>query len=180
MVTAGDHEVSGGGQAGLHSLDTLCGPLLSGQLVLIIGRPRLGKTTLILDVARRVSVCEGRPVLLFSLEHPQPAVRRRLLAAQTGLSLMHVARGLPCRNPPVTVTPPPAMVEGVPAPTAPAAPARPAASVDEDDFAPSYYEPQAPRVPQQIEAHGEAAREPSAPRSELLPEVDRGDDPDRY
>ena len=93
MVTAGDHEVSGGGQAGLHSLDTLCGPLLSGQLVLIIGRPRLGKTTLILDVARRVSVCEGRPVLLFSLEHSEPAVRRRLLAAQTGLSLVHLACG---------------------------------------------------------------------------------------
>ena len=66
----------------------------------------------------------------------------------------------------------------LPAPTA--APARPAGALDEDDFAPSYYEPQAPRVPQQIEAHGEAAREPSAPRSELLPEVDRGDDPDRY
>lgn len=64
----------------------------------------------------------------------------------------------------------------LPAPTA--APARPAGALDEDDFAPSYYEP--PPQPRQLDTQGEAARASSAPRHEPMAEVDRGDNADNY
>jgi len=69
---------------GFDPLDqTLNGGLRSGELVLLGGPQGLGKTTLVLQVARNV-VRSGRPALVFSFEHDARTLLVRLVALEAG------------------------------------------------------------------------------------------------
>jgi replicative DNA helicase len=69
---------------GFDPLDqTLSGGLRSGELVLLGGPQGLGKTTLVLQVARNV-VRAGRPALVFSFEHDASTLLVRLVALEAG------------------------------------------------------------------------------------------------
>ena len=76
---------------GFHDFDLLTGGLREGQLMLIAGRPAMGKSAMLINMADRM-VAAGTPVLLFSLEMPAKSIATRIVMGRTRCS---AAR---CRN----------------------------------------------------------------------------------
>jgi replicative DNA helicase len=78
---------------GYADLDRLTFGLHPGQLVLVAGRPAMGKSVVLLDIARHAAVACGKSVLLASLEMSAHEVGQRLLAAQSGVPLTKIREG---------------------------------------------------------------------------------------
>jgi len=78
---------------GFKDLDKLTNGLQPGQLIVVAGRPSLGKSTLALDMARACAVEGGQPTLFFSLEMGRSEVNMRLLSAEARVSLHHMRSG---------------------------------------------------------------------------------------
>lgn len=57
-----------------------------GQLIIIAGRPAMGKSTFAMDIARH-AVNLNVPTILFSLEMSTPEMSKRVLAAESGIQL---------------------------------------------------------------------------------------------
>ncbi len=80
---AGRKEALTGLPTGLTKLDEMTAGLKSGELIIIAGRPGMGKTAFALNVA--ISACQARekkPVLVFSLEMRKEELARRLLCSE--------------------------------------------------------------------------------------------------
>lgn len=71
---------------GLIDLDALLGGLGPGQLIIVAGRPGMGKSILLTDFARQASFRDGRPAAMFSLEMSRTELGRRIMSAETGIS----------------------------------------------------------------------------------------------
>ncbi len=78
---------------GFVDLDALTNGLHPGQLVVIAGRPGLGKSTMGLDVARCAAVKHGLPSVIFSLEMSKTEITMRLLSAEARVPLHHMRSG---------------------------------------------------------------------------------------
>ncbi len=61
---------------GYYELDDLTCGLQNGEMIIIAGRPSMGKTALALNIAEHVGIVEKIPLAIFSLEMGQPAVGR--------------------------------------------------------------------------------------------------------
>lgn len=85
----------GGAMAGVPTgfadLDTLLHGLHPGQLIVVAGRPGLGKSTAALDFARHAAVRHGLASAIFSLEMSKVEIVMRVLAAEARVPL-HVLR----------------------------------------------------------------------------------------
>jgi len=68
-------------QTGLTELDAIIGGMGAGDLVVIAGRPGMGKSALALDIARYNARC-GHTVAMFSLEMLAPQLGGRALASR--------------------------------------------------------------------------------------------------
>lgn len=66
---------------GFKGLDRTLGGLMPGDLILLAGRPSMGKTAAGLDIARHVAQTTG-PVAFFSLEMTAGQLARRVLSAE--------------------------------------------------------------------------------------------------
>lgn len=66
---------------GLADLDDRTQGLQAGDLVIIAGRPSMGKTTLATGFGRHAALVEGKPVLLFSLEMSNDRIMNREISA---------------------------------------------------------------------------------------------------
>ncbi|MFF7369855.1 replicative DNA helicase [Streptomyces tricolor] len=90
-------ELEAGGTAGLPTgftdLDSLTGGLHPGQLIVIAGRPTLGKTTLALDLLRTTTIKHNLPAALFTLELNERDITRRILSAEARVALHHMRSG---------------------------------------------------------------------------------------
>jgi replicative DNA helicase len=71
---------------GFVDLDNLVGGFGAGDLVIIAGRPSMGKTCIGLDMARHVGIKDQKPVMVFSLEMTSEQLMERLIAAESGVS----------------------------------------------------------------------------------------------
>lgn len=70
-----------GTETGFRDLDSLIAGMHDGQLIIIAGRPAMGKTSFVTDIASYVALANGkRPVLFFSLEMPRIELGNRMLA----------------------------------------------------------------------------------------------------
>ncbi len=78
---------------GFADLDALTNGLHPGQLIVIAGRPGLGKSTLGLDVARSASVKHSQASCIFSLEMSKTEITMRLLSAEARVPLHHMRSG---------------------------------------------------------------------------------------
>jgi len=78
---------------GIGALDDSIGGLKPGQLVVVAGRPGVGKSVLLVDFARAAAVRRRIPVLLFSLEMSRDEVRKRILAAECEVNLSRILHG---------------------------------------------------------------------------------------
>ncbi|MBN1862844.1 MAG: replicative DNA helicase [Dehalococcoidales bacterium] len=75
-------------------LDEFLGGFQRSDLVIIAGRPSMGKTSLALNIARNAAVEYGACVALFSLEMSRESLVLRLLSSESGVNLRQVRLGL--------------------------------------------------------------------------------------
>jgi replicative DNA helicase len=78
---------------GFADLDLLTQGLHPGQLVIIAGRPAMGKSMLALNLARSCSIKHGMTSVIFSLEMGRNEITTRLLAAESRVALHHIRSG---------------------------------------------------------------------------------------
>ncbi|QSB14789.1 replicative DNA helicase [Natronosporangium hydrolyticum] len=76
---------------GFADLDTLLNGLHPGQLIVVAGRPGLGKSTVSLDFVRHASIRAGLAAAVFSLEMSKVEIVMRVLSAEARVPL-HVLR----------------------------------------------------------------------------------------
>ncbi|AKF08134.1 replicative DNA helicase [Sandaracinus amylolyticus] len=67
---------------GLHKLDEMTAGLKGGELIIIAGRPGMGKTAFALNVAIAACQQRGVPIAVFSLEMRKEELVRRLLCSE--------------------------------------------------------------------------------------------------
>lgn len=86
-----------GGLSGLPTGYTLLDEKLAGlqpsDLIILAGRPSMGKTAFALNVARNVAVDEGIPVAFFSLEMSAHQLAQRMLCSEARLDIHAVRTG---------------------------------------------------------------------------------------
>ncbi|MFA5960613.1 MAG: replicative DNA helicase [Tatlockia sp.] len=66
---------------GLSELDELTSGLQRSDLVIVAGRPSMGKTTLVMNMAEHAAIKESRPVLVFSMEMPADSLAMRMMSS---------------------------------------------------------------------------------------------------
>jgi replicative DNA helicase len=66
---------------GFIDIDNLTSGLHPGDLVVIAGRPSMGKTVLGVNIAEHASLSSDKPVLIFSLEMPAESITMRLFSS---------------------------------------------------------------------------------------------------
>ena len=77
-----------------HRLDELTCGLQSSQLIIIAGRPSMGKTSFALNLVENIGVVQRRPVLFFSLETSREQISINLLCAHARVDAQLVRKGI--------------------------------------------------------------------------------------
>lgn len=67
---------------GLDDLDEITSGLHNTDLIILAGRPGMGKSALAVNIAEHVAIVEKKPVVIFSLEMPAIQIMNRMLASQ--------------------------------------------------------------------------------------------------
>ncbi|SMN15154.1 Replicative DNA helicase [uncultured Candidatus Thioglobus sp.] len=68
-------------ETGFTELDKKTSGLQKGDLIIIAGRPSMGKTALAMNIVGNVAIEQGKPVLVFSLEMPTDALILRMISS---------------------------------------------------------------------------------------------------
>ena len=66
---------------GLTDLDELTSGLQGSDLVIVAGRPSMGKTTLAMNMAEHAAIQDSKPVLVFSMEMPSDSLAMRMMSS---------------------------------------------------------------------------------------------------
>ena len=78
---------------GFADLDEKTCGLQPGDLIIIAGRPSMGKTAFAINVAERVTANEGKPVIVFSMEMTKKQLVERSLASLGGIPMKAIRSG---------------------------------------------------------------------------------------
>ncbi len=78
---------------GFADLDRMTTGLQAGDLAIVAGRPSMGKTSWVLNVAQTVTIELGIPVGIFSLEMSKEQLVQRLLCAEGRVDAQRLRRG---------------------------------------------------------------------------------------
>ncbi|HZF12341.1 MAG TPA: replicative DNA helicase [Thermoanaerobaculia bacterium] len=79
--------------SGFIDLDRITHGLNRGNLIIVAGRPGMGKTSLALNIAQHVSIREKRAVGVFSLEMSQQELSLRVLCSEAGVAFSRLRAG---------------------------------------------------------------------------------------
>jgi replicative DNA helicase len=79
--------------SGFRGLDELTSGFQPSDLIIVAGRPSMGKTTLAMNIARNAAVEQGACVAVFSLEMSSEALVLRLLSAEANVLLSQIRLG---------------------------------------------------------------------------------------
>ena len=77
---------------GYRDFDYMTGGLRGGQLMLVAGRPAMGKSAMLLNLADRMAA-KGTPVLLYSLEMKRFDLMQRIICARAKVSSTRLRNG---------------------------------------------------------------------------------------
>lgn len=78
---------------GIADLDEKLQGLKPGQLIIIAGRPAMGKTTLAMNIASNAAIREGKSVMAFSLEMDNTGLMDRFMASEGRIPLQLIKNG---------------------------------------------------------------------------------------
>ncbi len=78
---------------GFTELDTMTSGFQPANLIIIAGRPSMGKTSLAMNIAEHVAIQEKKPVAIFSLEMSREELMLRMLCSQARVDMHKVRRG---------------------------------------------------------------------------------------
>jgi len=78
---------------GFDDLDHMTSGLQDGDLVIVAGRPSMGKTTVAMNMVEHVAMQLKKPVAVFSMEMPADALAMRMLASLGRVHLQRVRSG---------------------------------------------------------------------------------------
>lgn len=81
-----------GHPTGIYDLDAATSGLIPGDLIIMAGRPGMGKSAMAGNIAATVAA-SGVPVLIFSLEMPSESVMTRIMARESGINSRNLRRG---------------------------------------------------------------------------------------
>ncbi len=86
-------QVTTGVSTGYTELDHLTCGLQAGDLIIIAGRPSMGKTAFALNIAENVAIGANKGVAVFSLEMSKEQLSQRLLCSQARVDNSQLRRG---------------------------------------------------------------------------------------
>ncbi len=84
--------LSRGVNTGFHNLDVLLDGMKAGDLIIVAGRPSMGKTAFALNIAETVAL-SGTPTLVFSFEMGDQQLAQRTLSSVSGVHGGRLASG---------------------------------------------------------------------------------------
>ncbi|MDD4914525.1 MAG: replicative DNA helicase [Methylococcales bacterium] len=70
-----------GASTGFNDLDEKTSGLQPSDLIIVAGRPSMGKTTIAMNIAENVALKSGMPVAVFSMEMPGEALAMRMMSS---------------------------------------------------------------------------------------------------
>jgi len=70
-----------GASTGFTDFDELTSGLQPADLVIVAGRPSMGKTTIAMNMAENVAISSGKPVAVFSMEMPGDSLAMRMMSS---------------------------------------------------------------------------------------------------
>jgi len=68
-------------ETGFTDLDEKTSGLQNGELIIVAGRPSMGKTALAMNIVGNVAIEQNKPVLVFSLEMPTESLMLRMISS---------------------------------------------------------------------------------------------------
>jgi replicative DNA helicase len=83
-----------GVETGYYTLDEITSGLQKGDFIVVAGRPSMGKTAFVLNVAAHAAIEKSAPVAIFSVEMSGEALVQRLLCSEAKVSLRNLRRGM--------------------------------------------------------------------------------------
>ena len=82
-----------GSPTGFDDLDKMTSGLHPGDLVIVAGRPSMGKTVFGVNIAEHVAISAQKPVLIFSLEMPSDSIVMRMMSSLGRINQHQVRTG---------------------------------------------------------------------------------------
>ena len=79
--------------SGFSGLDRYTSGFQPGTLIILAGRPAMGKTAFALNIARNIAMDNGQPIAFFSLEMPATELVMRLISSEAEVSGTELKRG---------------------------------------------------------------------------------------
>jgi len=70
-----------GASTGFTDFDEMTSGLQPADLIIVAGRPSMGKTTIAMNIAENVAIQEDKPVAVFSMEMPGEALAMRMMSS---------------------------------------------------------------------------------------------------
>lgn len=84
--------------SGFYDWDRMTQGLAKGALIILAGRPGMGKTSFALNVAQNVALREGKSVAIFSLEMGEQELVQRILASEADVPFGNLRSGRMSEN----------------------------------------------------------------------------------
>ncbi|MBL4794594.1 MAG: replicative DNA helicase [Pseudomonadales bacterium] len=79
--------------SGFTDLDNMLSGFQPSDLIIVAGRPSMGKTTFALNVAENAAIKTGKPVLIFSMEMPGESLVMRMLSSLGRINQTRIRSG---------------------------------------------------------------------------------------
>jgi replicative DNA helicase len=80
--------------SGYYELDDITCGLQNGEMIIVAGRPSMGKTALALNFAEHIGIVEKMPLAIFSLEMGKQQLAERFLCSYSGVDAQLVRKGM--------------------------------------------------------------------------------------
>lgn len=81
-------------ETGFFELNNITSGLQNSEMIVVAGRPSMGKTALAINMAEHIAVNLKQPVMFFSLEMSKQQLAQRLLCSRSGIDSQKVRRNM--------------------------------------------------------------------------------------
>lgn len=88
-----DHSGITGLTTGYNDLDQMTSGLQPADLIIVAGRPSMGKTSFAMNIVENAAVKSGKPILVFSMEMPGEALALRMLSSHGRIDQHNIRTG---------------------------------------------------------------------------------------